>query len=605
MGLNIANGIDCDVQGSDGYSYGDYIKSYKLSDEDVERNYRMDNRLDAATFAHVLYADEPEKISTQAKSVVAQDRQRRVKASVNVLRMAKMAMCSHLFDTVIARARAITPKVRQHGAVIRSTAKSGDSNNDDGGDPDPADTFIIDHWSFINKNKQSKPENRILRKAILYVRHKDTTNCPLRVSNWYVKNALRYIQKATYTALSKMTYRGHPVYDDVPAVAIRILYKLAESHDLNRIPNPVAKTILYGMSCRDTYSMRKAARGGIFTIEREKADGDDQSFADIFDLLYMSSPVKKKASSSAEATKPEKGKKASEAESLDTVAEDVSPKKKPKAKSKAESTTDKPAASSDEIVTPEEPLVKTMCLSSDAEYCLPPSGEFYQGVKIDHLPPAPVKVAAYQSKGVIRHSFDAPDADNETPIDALLYREGAFFHADEMETDTYSGEDADAVEAGNIARQLVQQVNNKNVSVDDVAKVILSQGEKGERVILALQKDLQNTDTCNQILMACGAELQSAPIDVAEAVVDIDDALQQVSDLGVDDLLMKNAPECLFHMKRLCGYCLNGQENGSNFMTKLKNRAENKRKLFDPRISEVAGILLAGSKASTRKGGAA
>lgn len=505
----------------------------------------------------------------RVKSVLAQHKQRMLHAKVNALRMAKMAMCSHLFDTVIARARAITPKVRQHGAVIRSTAKSGDSNSDDGGDPDPADTFIIDAWSFINANAKSTPENRILRKTILSIRNAPN-QIPQRVTNWYFKSALRYIHKAMYKKLGRMVSRGHPAYDDVPAAAIRFLYSLAETHDFNQTPNPVAKSLIASNSFRCTYSLHKAATGGIFSTERKPdlTAGEDQYYTEMYSALngFPKKPAKVAAKKSTKATD-------------EKVVDDA------------------------EEVQEEEKRPNQVLLSSAVEDCLQPSGELYRGVKIQHIAPQPVSV--YQPKGVIRHSFDASDVDDESPIDALLYREGAFFHTDEMETDAYSGEDADAVEAGNIARQLVQQVNHQTVSVDAVAKVILSQGEKGRRVIIALQKDLQNTDTCNQILTACGAELQSAPIDVAEAVVDIDDALQQVSDLGVDDLLMQNAPECLFHMKRLCGYCLNGQDNGSNFMTKLKNRAENKRKLFDPRISEVAGILLAGSKASTRKGGAA
>ncbi len=482
----------------------------------------------------------------RVKSVLAQHKQRILEAKVNALRMAKMAMCSHLFDTVITRARAITPKARQRGAVIRSTAKSGDSNSDNGGDPDPENVIIPDFGA-------NKPEVvnypdptqylRNVRKAVaayMLLHTGPTTPREQRVAYYYIRQFTRYV-RAYFNGPAFAVMGFSALNQQVPIVALDLLEKYSKSHDFDKQPNPNLQNNLRS-NFRKPSDFAGRVRNAMLPTEKAKA-GD----LSVSDLL-------------------ERG-------GIDTTKADLC----------------------ERFISAYEQRENNALLYAEWEKMRAEAEETH--VKVIR----PIRSAAFRQRekdrNNIRHS-SAGSSQYSAAFHVDAPEEGDLFDNLEAESSEYSTADADAVEAGNIARQLVQQVNHQTVSVDDVAKVILSQGEKGERVITALQKDLQNTKTCNRILTACGADLQSAQElepepepELVPAKRKLDDMLMQLAESGVDDLLMQNAPFCFEYIKKRCGYAGTG-----NLTSALKTRVKNRSDLFDARLVQVSRILLENRK---------
>ncbi|MBU2831889.1 hypothetical protein [Acidithiobacillus ferriphilus] len=218
---------------SDAYAYDAYA---------IER-YGRDLEIEAADLVVAdcdLFGAARTQAYFAAKKLLKEEATRMRKLQVIVTRALKKAASTRM------------PKAK--GSTVRGSATSGQTaraqHTSTGGsndaDPDPLDVIIQDPYSRINSDPKSRPINRIARKAILAHRQGiEQKNPP--AYNWYVARTLREIERAMLSVLRKTkTAISRDSLEEIPLAAVRLFSDLAtdNKHDFGRTPNLVfTKTV--------------------------------------------------------------------------------------------------------------------------------------------------------------------------------------------------------------------------------------------------------------------------------------------------------------------------------------------------------------------------
>jgi hypothetical protein len=537
-----------------------------------------------------LAPDAPEL--NWARSLVKDHERRQHMAATLAVRNAIAAMKTHSVATAIRMRRHFTPK-RGHvsrGASLRAAAKSGDSNDD--GDPDPDDRIILDPYSAINNHHLSTTQNRISRKAILAHKNSIDKTHP-RVYEWYVSRTLREIECAIVDTISDSGRFDISLEarDEAHEGAWIFFQRLCESHDFGKTPNLVffgKKGLVSKSFVRTPEKLHEAVTADI----RNPGQAEHRGISAEIGIL--------------------KTRCRADAADISAVANGL-------------------------ISLGDNVERKWWRSDEDAEE----RAKEYQGVKIKHLPPQPIRERAYHfatmvslsssgedGDGLDRLELEAVDAHAET-VDSEDWQDddvaaeevveidpevmGTNFMPDtevfdtadadvppapvrdddapdDLIDDTDTATDEEILRAGTIARQLVlhvQRAHNQSAAAQEVVEVLnLQPVSMQNSVVEALRKDFANVEAVNAILRAAGLaeleQLKPEPFSIDAELTDFanrdENALAACPDMYFADFMDKVGNEI----------------TSGNVLKLLRLRVENRSGRFSPEIQKVAAILLRG-----------
>jgi hypothetical protein len=529
-----------------------------------------------------------------ARATIADHRHRQRMAATLAVRNAIAAMKTHSVATAIRMRRHFTPK-RGHvsrGASLRAAAKSGDSNDD--GDPDPDDRVILDPYSAINDHHLSTPQNRISRKAILAHRGGIGKTHP-RVYSWYLSRALREIETAIIDTISDhgRVDLSPETHDEAGEGAWIFFQRLCKSHDFGETPN----LVFFG-------------RGGL--VYKNFVRSPDKLHAEIARDCY--NPGQKEHRKKSVELGIVKQNRKEFAADIYAVAHG--------------------------LAAVEDAKIERKWWRSDEE--AEERAKEYQGVKIQHLPPQPIRERSYHlatkvsldscgedGDGSDRLEWEAidaladanPDSENWQNIEVVPEERVTEIDPDEMseyvlpdtesfdhesddvtapvasdedlidESDDADEADEETLRAGTIARQLilhVQRARDKIEAAQEVAEALNTQPVSMQNsVVEALRKDFANVEVVNAILRAAGfAELEHRKPESFSLDAELTDFANR------DENALEACPDMYYadFMKTVGGYDI----NSSNVLKLLRLRAENAKGFYSPEVQKAAAILLKG-----------
>lgn len=505
-----------------------------------------------------------------AESRIKQQIDRVQKEKVISVRTARLKNV-RILDRIVDRLQFIAPSQggRQRGAISRSAVKSGDSNSDDGGDPDPADVLILDPWSSINTHKESKPINRVVRKAILAHRNGVDKKHPVAYT-WYVNAALAEFRRALKSAVSKQGALTPSVLDDCHDAANRMFFSLVETHDFNATPNALASTIINGNRLWTPKGLRSYARNGLFAEEksnRTREAYEGKVFEEVMEAHEQAdfgfwNPFASTIEPSGDFYQGVKIKHLEPGLTVDKVKDtkDTEDKDTQEKDTKAKAKTPKAPKSPKEKDTPHTYSVKPISAKS-VRY--------------------PVVASALEKDG----------SEEDFYIEEDLYEP-------DFQPEVLPEKDVVAVKkAGDMARQTIQYILNQPDRPQALIDAAMALSELGDdRVLDALSRDKANAGLVAEILALVGYQPAQSKLSEKERKrqlkIQVEDLLENLGRRQTPEYILSNRTDILSFLKDYTD-----SKRISNVKSNLETIAKNLQGRFSPEIQRAASILFNGGVA--------